>query len=262
MNNNENADRNGASKSACCGGHDHAGHRPSRPHRRDRARSRLRHDRGSRDQQAPLRLSRRDLSFLLGRLPHQIRGRSPRLSGKGQPAEGRGAGRHDLHLPDASRDPPGRPGKLPDLRHGAGAGGREPRCAAESGTRRHDAPLLGRPRARAAGGRPGNGRPSRRRPWLGRSDAVELDPVRVCDARRAVGRLAVLRARLAVARHAQSQHVHADRDGHRRGLCLQPHRHRRARNLPGHLPRPWRRGCGLFRSGRRHHRAGTARPGA
>ncbi len=35
----------------------------------------------------------------------------------------------------------------------------------------------------------------------------------------AVGRLAVLRARLAIARHAQSQHVHADRDGHRRGLC-------------------------------------------
>ena len=33
-------------------------------------------------------------------------------------------------------------------------------------------------------------------------------------------------------------------------------------NLPGHLPRPWRRGCGLFRSGRRHHRARSARPGA
>ena len=152
-----------------------------------------------RDQQAPLRLSRRDLSFLLGRLPHQIRRRSRLLSGERQQAESRGAGRHDLHLPDASGDPPGRPRKLPDLRHGAGAGGREPRCAAQSGTRRHDAPLLDRPRARAAGRRPGNGRPSRRRPWLGRSDAVELDPVRLRHARRAVGRLAVLRARLAIA---------------------------------------------------------------
>ena len=27
--------------------------------------------------------------------------------------------RHDLHLPDASGDPPGRTGLLPDLRHGA-----------------------------------------------------------------------------------------------------------------------------------------------
>ena len=29
---------------------------------------------------------------------------------------------HDLHLPDASRDPAGRSRLLPDLRHGAGAG--------------------------------------------------------------------------------------------------------------------------------------------
>ena len=63
-------------------------------------------------------------------------------------------------------------------------------------------------------------------------------------------------------RHAQSQHVHADRDRHRRGLCLQRRRHRRAGNLPGDLPRPWRRGRRLFRSRRRHHRARAARPGA
>ena len=63
-------------------------------------------------------------------------------------------------------------------------------------------------------------------------------------------------------RHAQSQHVHADRGRHRRGLSLQRRRHRRARNFPGDLPRPWRRGCRLFRIGRRHHRAGAARPGA
>ena len=34
--------------------------------------------------------------------------------------------------------------------------------------------------------------------------------------------MAILRAWRTVARHAQSQHVHADRDGHRRGLRLQP----------------------------------------
>ena len=38
--------------------------------------------------------------------------------------------------------------------------------------------------------------------------------------------------------------------------------HRRAADLPGGLPRPWRRGRGLFRGRRRHHRAGAARPGA
>ena len=36
------------------------------------------------------------------------------------------AGRHDLHLPDASGDPAGRPRLLPDLRHGARAGDRRP----------------------------------------------------------------------------------------------------------------------------------------
>ena len=79
------------------------------------------------------------------------------------------------------------------------------------------------------------GGPSRRRPRLDRPDLVELDSVRVRHARRALGRLAVLRARLAVARHAQSQHVHADRRRHRRRLCLQRRRHRRARNCS---PRP------------------------
>ncbi len=34
-------------------------------------------------------------------------------------AGGGPARRHDLHLPDASGNPPGRPRLLPDLRHGA-----------------------------------------------------------------------------------------------------------------------------------------------
>ena len=89
--------------------------------------------------------------------------------------------------------------QLPDLRHGAGARSRQPRCAAQPRTRRHDAALLDRPCAGAAGRRAGDGRPSRRRPWPGRPDAVELDPARVRHAGGAVGGLAVLRARLAIA---------------------------------------------------------------
>ena len=86
-------------------------------------------------------------------------------------------------------------------------------------------------RAGAAGVRARDGRPSRRTARLDRSDAVELDPARPRDAGRAVGRLAVLRARLAVAGDAQPQHVHADRDGHRRRLCLQRGRDARAADL-------------------------------
>ena len=96
--------------------------------------------------QAPVRLSRRNLSFLLGRLPNQIRRRSEDISRQAR-AESRRAGGHDLHLPDASADPPGRSRKLPDLRHGAGARGGQPGCAAQSRTRRHDAALLDRPGA-------------------------------------------------------------------------------------------------------------------
>ena len=109
---------------------------------------------------------------------------------------------------------------------------------AQSRARRHDAAVLDRRRAGAAGGRAGDGRPSRRPARLDRSDAVELDPARLRHAGGAVGRLAVLRARLAIAADAQPQHVHADRDGHRRRLCLQRDRHRRAADLPGDLPRP------------------------
>ena len=144
-------------------------------------------------------------------------------------AEGRSAGRRHLHLPDASADPPGRPRQLPDLRHGAGARGGEPRYAAQSRARRHDTAVLDRRRAGAAGGGAGNGRSPGRRSRLGRPDAVELDSTGLRHARRDLGGLAVLRARLAIAADAQSQHVHPDRDGHRRRLCLQRHRHRRAR---------------------------------
>ena len=69
-----------------------------------------------------------------------------------------GARGHDLHLPHAPRDPPGRSRRLPDLRHGARAGARHGRGAAQSRARRHDAAVLdragpGAPRVRAGDGR-------------------------------------------------------------------------------------------------------------
>ena len=98
----------------------------SRARRSDRARSRLRHDGRSRDQQAPLRLSaaRPIISARPAAAPNSPPIPSSYLE-QDQQAEGRRAGRHDLHLPDASGDPPGRPRHLPDLRHGAGARGRQ-----------------------------------------------------------------------------------------------------------------------------------------
>ena len=166
----------------------------------DRARSRLRHDRRSRDQQAPLRLSRRDLSFLLGRLPHQIRRRSrTTISTKDS--------RPKAAVPEGTiytcpMHPEIRqvgPGSCPicgmALEPEVASLDAPPNPELADMTRRFWIGLV----LALPAGRPGNGRPSRRRPRLGRSDAVELDPVRLRHARRAVGRLAVLRARLAVA---------------------------------------------------------------
>ena len=177
-----------------------ADHDHHRPRRCNRARSRLRDDRRSRDQQAPLRLSRRDLSFLLGRLPHQIRRRSRDLS----------------RTRTAGRRPPCRKARSTParcIRRSARSAPEAARSAAWRWSRRLravDAPpnpeLADMTRRFWIGlvlalpvGRAGNGRPSRRRPRLGRSDAVELDSARVRHAGGAVGRLAVLRARLAIA---------------------------------------------------------------
>ena len=86
-----------------------------------------------------------DVLLLLGRLPRQIRRRSRKISATRRGRRGTGcAAGHDLYLPDASADPAGRPGHLPDLRHGAGAGERHRRSRPEPRTDRHDAPLLDR----------------------------------------------------------------------------------------------------------------------
>ena len=253
-------------KPGCCGGsHDHAGH--------DHAHHD--HAHGSATVRDPVCGMTVDPATAKHRFDHQGEthyfcsagcrtkfAADPKAYLGGNKPKADSAGRRDLHLPDASADPPGRSRQLPDLRHGAGARGGQPRYAAQSRTRRHDAAVLDRPRAFAARRRAGNGRSPGRRSRLGRPDPVELDSAGVRHARGAVGGLAVLRARLAIAADAQSQHVHPDRDGHRRRLCLQRRRHRRARDLPGHLPRPWRRGGGLLRSRRGHYRARAAWPGA
>ena len=70
----------------------------------------------------------------------------PTPSSRKTASQGRRARRRHLHLPDASRDPPSRPRELPDLRHGARTGGREPRDAAQSRAGRHDAAVLDRAR--------------------------------------------------------------------------------------------------------------------
>ena len=78
-------------------------------------------------------------------------------------ARARGTGRHHLYLSDASRGAAGRPGLLPDLRHGAGAGAGLARPGAGSRTHRHDQAVLDRAGADAAGLRHRDGQPSR--PW-------------------------------------------------------------------------------------------------
>ena len=106
-----------------------------------------------------------------------------------------------------------------------------------------------------------NGPPSRP-DASGAAGMVELDLAAAGDAGGAVGGRAVLCARLAIAGHAQSQHVHADRDGHRRGLALQHRRHAGAATVSARLSRHARRGRGVFRGRRRHHGAGAAGAGA
>ena len=179
---------------------------------------RVRHVGRSRDGKAQGRARRSDLLFLLRRLPREVCRRAGPVPGGGG-AEARARG-HDLHLPDASRDPSARPGPLPDLRHGAGAGSRGGRRGPERGARRHDPALLDRARALGSGLCARNGRASDPSAHACARRGLQLDPIGAFDAGRAVGRLAVLRARLGVGQDPQPQHVHADRHGRRRGLDL------------------------------------------
>ena len=177
------------------------------------------------------------------------------------------AGRHALHLPDASRDRAGGTGHLPDLRHGARAQGRAGgRRGAQSRTRRLDPAARDRRGAVAAAPRPRHGAgcsacrctAGSRRSLAGWIELAARHPGR------RLGRLAVLRARLGLDRQPQPQHVHADRaSACGAAYALQPRR----RAGPAASSRTTSAMHGgavgaLLRGGGGHRRAGAARAGA
>ena len=181
----------------------------------------MRHEGRHRRARAELRPSRRDLLFLLCRLPHQIRGRPRALSDQ----EGRGkaaAARHALHLPDASGDREGRARPLPDLRHGARADGRAPGDHRQPGADRFHPAAHNRRAALARAARPRHGEPClrHRSPPLPVGERQAMAAIADRYPGGAVLRLAVLRARLGFAPLRPAQHVHPHCHGHRRGVSL------------------------------------------
>ncbi len=181
---------------------------------------------------------RRHLSFLLRRLPGEIRGRSRQVPEAGEAcAASAGAEPRALHLPDASADPAGRAGRLPDLRHGAGTAGIRRRAGPNPEltdmTRRF---WIGAG-ARGAGAGAGDGRPfPGPEPAPHRVAAgFDVDPVRVRHAGRAVGRAGRSSSAAGPRCATAAQHVQPDRARHRRRLSLQPGRDLRARPVPGGL---------------------------
>ena len=190
--------------------------------RRDRHRSGLRHDGRSGEEPAPAHAIAATTYYFCSAGCRTKFAADPQkyLGDARPPRRAHGARGRDLYLPDASRSPPGRPGRLPDLRHGARARDRDGRRGGQSRTRRHDAPVLDRPRSRAC------------RSWCWKWAAISsvrawlpptlsnFDPIRLRHAGRAVGRLAVLRARLrnrCVTRNLNMFTLIAH--GHRRRLC-------------------------------------------
>ena len=225
-----------------------------------RDRSGLRHEGRSRDREAPLRLSGQDYFFCCARCRERFEAEPEKFLQPKQPEPAAPAGA----IYTCPMHPEVRqvgPGQLPDLRHGAGARAGLARRCAGSRTDRHDQAVLDRAGADASGVRDRDGQPSRP-DASGAAGLVELDFVCAGDAGGAVGRRAVLCARLAIAGHPQSQHVHADRDGHRRGLALQRGGHAGAATVSAGVSRHARRGRGVFRGGGGHHGSGAARAGA
>ena len=183
--------------------------------------------------------------------------------GKGGRRQAR-AGRHALHLPDASPDRAAGAGHLPDLRHGARAQGRAGgRRRAQPRARRFHAASEDRGGAvdPAADRRHGAGPRAARAP-LDIAASGRLDRA---GARHAGGRLvrpAVLRARLGLDRQPQPQHVDADLDRRAGGLRLQPRRRAGPWPLPARLQDARRHGRALLRGRRGHRRAGAGGAGA
>ena len=237
--------------------------RPQR--RRDKGpRSRLRHDGRSRDLKTPLRPRRRDLPFLLGRLPRQVRRRSRKVSRKGQDAP-------------SPRCPRARSTPARCIRRSARSGPEAARSAAwrwsrrsracddraQPRARRHDAAVLDRRRAGAC-------RSSCWR-WAAISSARHgwIDPTLSNWIQFVFATPVVLWAgwpffvrgwQSLLTRNLNMFTLIAMGTGvayvYSLVGTLAP------QIFPADLPRPRRRGRGLFRGGGRHHRAGAARSGA
>ena len=156
-----------------------------------------------------------------------------------------------------------KPGRVSDLRHGAGAARRDAHRRPESRAGRHVAALLDRCGAWRAGVPPGDGRHGERRRARScdRHRLGELDQPRAGDAGRALVRAAVLPPHARVIRQPQPEHVHADWARRRDGLRLQRRRHHRTRSVSRRLPHA-RGGRDLLRHDGGHHRARAARTGA
>ena len=204
---------------------------------------------------------RHDLSFLLAGLPDEIRGRSGPLPQKRSARLHRRRHRRQrwhrqactairrrrrrtpgqrtqYTCPMHPADRPRRAGKLPDLRHGARADGRDGDGRAESRTRRHDAASLPSPRRSRSSFSPSTwgstssastSSPScRRRPKQYLQFALAIPAVLWCG-------WPFFERGCGLAPDRQSQHVHADRGRHRRRLPLQ--RRRGARSRASSRPR-------------------------
>jgi E1-E2 ATPase len=106
--------------------------------------------------------------------------------------------RHDLHVPHASRNPPGWTEILPPLRHGSGTAGGGRRLWPQPRARRYVATVLGWPCSYDSSGRSGDGRPLPRSRPIHRPADVELAATRLCYSRRGVGGRSLLSTWLAV----------------------------------------------------------------
>ena len=133
MNNNENAGRNGAPKAACCGGaHAHASH--SHHDHPDHAAATVRDPVCGMTVDPATSKHRFDYHgetyhFCSAGCRTKFAADPARyLETDSRPKAAAPEGTI-YTCPMHPRDPPGRPRQLPDLRHGAGAGGRERRCA-------------------------------------------------------------------------------------------------------------------------------------
>ena len=168
-----------------------------------------------------------------------------------------------MDLSDASANRPRSPGLVSDLRHGARTADADADRRAEPRTRRHDAAVLDRARARCAGVRARNGRPPARRciEWLAQQTSNWVQFALATPVVLWAGWPFFERGWASlVSRNLNMFTLIAMGTGVAWIYSVV------ATLAPGAFPAAFRgqrrRGRGLFRSGGGHHRAGAARPGA